>query len=255
MTDSPRDLQGPVLVLGARSDIGREIARAYAQAGLTLVLAARDAKSLEADAADLAIRSGAASHAVELDVLAVDPPAFFDALEATLGEPVRTVVSVVGLLGDQRRAETDAAYARTVIDTNLTGPAALMGEAAERMVKAGGAGAVIGVSSVAGERGRKTNYVYGAAKAGLTAWLSGLRHRLAGSPITVITVKPGFVDTRMTAGMDLPGPLTARPEEVARAVIAAHRHGREVIYVRPVWAPVMAIIRHLPEPIFKRMKV
>ena len=237
-------------MLGARSDMGREIARAYAALGLPVILAARNARELEADAADLSVRSGAPARTLELDVLSADPKAVFDGL----GETPRTVISVVGLLGDQRRAETDAAYARTVIDTNFTGPAALMAEAAERMLAAGG-GAIIGVSSVAGERGRKTNYVYGAAKAGLTAWLSGLRHRMAGSPVLVMTVKPGFMDTRMTAGMALPKPLTAQPDEAARAVVAAHRKGREVVYVRPVWQPIMAVIRHLPEPVFKRMKV
>lgn len=244
-------IQGPLLVLGARSDVGREVARAYAALGLPVILAARDAASLEADAADLALRSGAPVRAVALDVLDVDPKAFFDAL----GETPRTVVCVVGLLGDQRRAETDAAYARTVIDTNFTGPAALLAEAAERMVAAGGGGAIIGVSSVAGERGRKTNYVYGAAKAGLTAWLSGLRHRLAGTDVLAMTVKPGFINTRMTAGMKLPKPLTAEPEEVAGAILSAHRRGSEVVYARPVWWAIMAIIRHLPEPVFKRMKL
>ena len=243
-------IQGPVLVLGARSDVGREVARAYAALGLPVILAARDVAALEADAADMAIRSGAAARAVTLDVLDVDPKAFFD----SLGETPRTVVCVVGLLGDQRRAEIDAAYARTVIDTNFTGPAALLAEAAERILAAGG-GAIIGVSSVAGERGRKTNYVYGAAKAGLTAFLSGLRHRLADAPVLVMTVKPGFIDTRMTAGMKLPKPLTAQADEVARAILAAHRRGGEVVYVRPVWWAIMAIIRHLPEPVFKRMKV
>ena len=243
-------IQGPVLVLGARSDVGREVARAYAALGLPVILAARDAASLEADAADLALRSGAPARAVALDVLDVDPRAFFDGL----GETPRTVVCVVGLLGDQRRAETDAAYARTVIDTNFTGPAALLAEAAERMLAVGG-GAIVGVSSVAGERGRRTNYVYGAAKAGLTAWLSGLRHRLAGTPVLVMTVKPGFIDTRMTAGMKLPKPLTAQPDEVASTILAAHRAGCEVVYVKPVWWAVMAIIRTLPEPVFKRMKV
>ena len=216
---------------------------------------AEPAARLAADVADVSIRAGEPVRAVELDVLDVDPRAFFDALVAADGRIPRTVVCVVGLLGDQRRAETDAAYARTIIDTNLTGPAALMAEAAERMLAAGGHGVIVGVSSVAGERGRKTNYVYGAAKAGLTAWLSGLRHRLAGTGVRVITVKPGFVDTAMTAGMKLPKPLTAQPDEVAAAVLRAHRGGREVVYARPVWRPIMAVIRSLPEPVFKRMKV
>ncbi len=244
-----KSLQGPVLIIGARSDIGRCIAQEYAAAGLPVILAARGAERLAADVADITLRAGTPARAVECDVLTVEPKAFFD----SLGETPRTVVSVVGLLGDQRRGETDAAYARQVIDTNYTAPALLLGEAAERMAVAGG-GVVIGVSSVAGERGRKSNYVYGASKAGLTAFLSGLRHRFAGGAVRVITVKPGFVDTRMTEGMNLPKPLTAQPEEVARAVVAAHRKGQDVVFVRPVWLPIMAIVTHLPERIFQKMK-
>ena len=245
------ELHGPVLIIGARSDIARCVASEYARAGLEIILAARDSGRLEADAADLSLRSGVVARAVELDVTDVDPRAFFDAL----GVVPRTVVSVVGLLGEQARAQTDAAHARAVMETNYVGPSLLLAEAAERIVAAGGVGAVIGVGSVAGDRGRKTNYVYGSAKAGFTAFLSGLRHRFAGSAIRVITVKPGFVDTAMTAGMTLPKPLVAQPEEVARAVVKACRGGAEVIYVRPVWRVIMGIITHLPEPIFKKTKM
>jgi short-subunit dehydrogenase len=97
--------------------------------------------------------------------------------------------------------------------------------------------------------------VYGAAKAGFTVFLSGLRNRLIACGIQVVTVKPGFVRTRMTEGMRLPEPLTATPEEVARAILAAERRGRDVIYVRPVWRPIMTIIRLLPEPLFKRLRL
>ena len=243
--------QGPVLIIGARSDIARCVAAEYARAGLELILAARDSGRLEADAADLSLRSGVEARAVELDVTDVDPRAFFDAL----GVVPRTVVSVVGLLGDQPRAQTDAAHARAVMETNYVGPALLLAEAAERIAAAGGEGAVIGVGSVAGDRGRKTNYVYGSAKAGFAAFLSGLRHRFAGTKLLVMTVKPGFVRTAMTAGMDLPKALTADPEEVGKAIVEAHRRGREVLYVRPIWRVIMAVISHLPEPVFKRMKV
>jgi decaprenylphospho-beta-D-erythro-pentofuranosid-2-ulose 2-reductase len=120
----------------------------------------------------------------------------------------------------------------------------------------GGAGkAIIGISSVAGDRGRGSNYVYGSAKAGLTALLSGLRNSLAGRGIRVMTVKPGFVDTRMTAGMALPKLLTAQPGEVARAVINAHLRGKDVIYVKPIWRVIMTVIRAIPEFIFKKMKI
>jgi short-subunit dehydrogenase len=108
---------------------------------------------------------------------------------------------------------------------------------------------------VAGERGRASNFVYGSAKAGLTAFLSGLRNELAGKGVQVITVKPGFVATAMTADMDLPAALTAQPDEVARAVVAAQLRGRDVIYVRPLWRLIMTVIRAIPEGVFKRLKL
>ena len=244
------ELTGPVLILGARSDIGRCIAVEFAKAGLPVILAARDADALEADVSDLSLRSGAEARALALDVLDMDPKGFFD----RLGELPGTVISVVGLLGDQAQNAADPAVARRVMDTNYAGPALYLGEAAARM-EARGFGCIVGISSVAGARGRKTNYVYGSAKAGLTAFLSGLRHRSAGTGVRVVTVKPGFVATQMTAGMDLPKALTAQPEEVAAAVLKACRGGSEVIYVRPVWRLIMAVITHLPEPIFKKTKM
>ena len=111
------------------------------------------------------------------------------------------------------------------------------------------------MSSVAGERGRAKNYVYGSAKAGFTAYLSGLRNRLAGKGVHVVTVLPGFVDTKMTEGMDLPRRLTAQPEEVADAVFRAVERKRDVIYVRSIWRVVMAVIRAIPEWKFKRMSI
>jgi short-subunit dehydrogenase len=121
--------------------------------------------------------------------------------------------------------------------------------------EARGSGTLIGISSVAGDRGRATNYAYGAAKAGFTAWLSGLRNRLAKRGVHVMTVLPGFVETRMTAGMDLPAKLTAKPAEVADAIYRGTQSGRNVIYVKPVWALIMAIIRNIPERVFKRLKL
>ena len=116
-------------------------------------------------------------------------------------------------------------------------------------------GTIIGISSVAGDRGRATNYIYGSAKAGFTAYLSGLRNRLAGQGVHVATISPGFIATRMTAGMDLPEKLTASPEEVAEAILAAQEKRRDVVYVRPIWRLVMMVIRSIPEPVFKRLKI
>jgi NAD(P)-dependent dehydrogenase (short-subunit alcohol dehydrogenase family) len=240
-----------VLIIGARSDIGRAIAAAFAQAGCPVILAARDAQALAADVADLSLRSGTPARAVQIDVLQADPAAFFD----SLGELPRTVISVVGLMGEHAQNIKDPAAARRVMDTNYIAPALLLAEAANRLEAAGGGGCLVGISSVAGDRGRKTNYVYGSAKAGFSAFLSGLRHRFGGTAIRVVTVKPGFVDTAMTAGMNLPKPLTAQPEEVGKAVLKACRGGSEVIYVRPIWWLIMQIITHLPEPIFKKTRM
>jgi short-subunit dehydrogenase len=118
-----------------------------------------------------------------------------------------------------------------------------------------GYGTIIAISSVAGDRGRAKNYIYGSAKAGFTAFLSGLRNRLAKKGVRIITVKPGFVNTSMTAGMILPKALTAEPQEVARAVFNAMARGKDVVYVRKIWRPIMIIICAIPERVFKKLDI
>jgi short-subunit dehydrogenase len=135
--------------------------------------------------------------------------------------------------------------------SNYEGPALILGLLANRFLERGH-GTIVGVSSVAGERGRASNYVYGSAKAGFTAFLSGLRNRLASRGIHVMTVKPGFVRTRMTRGMKLPGPLTASPEVVGQQILTAAAARKDVVYIFPVWRVIMAVIRAIPEAIFKR---
>jgi decaprenylphospho-beta-D-erythro-pentofuranosid-2-ulose 2-reductase len=171
-----------------------------------------------------------------------------------LGPLPYMVVCAVGLLGDQAISERDAASARLVMDTNYVAPVLLLGEIANRMEQRG-SGVIVGISSVAGERGRASNYVYGSAKAGFTAFLSGLRARLARRGVRVITVKPGFVATRMTAGMKLPPILTAKPKDVADGISKAIRRHRDVVYVRGIWMVIMALIRALPEPLAKRLHI
>ncbi len=240
-----------VLILGATSDIGRAAARRYAALAHTIILAARDLRSIEADAADLRLRHGVLVEGRGFDIL--DPAGFGPLLDGLPTLP-DTVICLVGLLGDQAAGEADARIADTVWRSNFTGPAALLGEVAGRMA-ARGSGTIIGVSSVAGDRGRASNYLYGSAKAGFTAFLSGLRNRLAKKGVRVITVKPGFVRTRMTEGMTLPSALTAEPDEVAQAMVAAEARGRDVIYVRPIWRLIMAVIGAIPEPVFKRLSL
>lgn len=241
----------PVLVLGARSDIARAVAHRFAALGHPLQLAARRADTLEADRANLALRHGVEVTLHEFDVLDDEGQgAFLDSLP-TLPQ---IVVCAVGLMGDQAENARNSAAARLVMRSNYEGPATILGEIANRF-EARGSGTIVGISSVAGERGRATNYVYGSAKAGFTAFLSGLRNRLARRGVHVVTVLPGFVATRMTEGMDLPARLTAEPEEVAEAIVRAVERRRDVIYVRPVWRLIMAVIRNIPERIFKRMQI
>ena len=138
--------------------------------------------------------------------------------------------------------------------SNYEGPASILSVLANHF-EARGSGTLVSISSVAGYRGRATNYVYGSAKAGLTAFMSGLRNRLAKKGVHVITVLPGYVATKLTDGMDPPARLTARPEEVAAAIEQAVRKQRDVIYVRPIWQLVMLMIRNIPERIFKGMGI
>ena len=237
------------LVIGATSDIGRAIARRLAADGYTLQLAGRDTERLEAEAGDIRARSGEPVTTRRCDVLDNDGGA-----EALAGlDPLPDVaICVVGLLGDQVRSERDGSAAAQVMRTNYVGPALLLGALAERFAQRG-SGILVGVSSVAGERGRAANYVYGSAKAGFSAFLSGLRNRLSASGVHVVTVKPGFVRTRMTAGRDLPALLTATPDEVARAVARALRTRQDVVYVRRIWRLIMLVVRAVPERLFKRM--
>lgn len=241
----------PVLIVGGRSDIGLALAHRFAKAGHPVQLAARNAAGLGADKSDIETRHGVGVTVHELNILDTDSlTAFVDGL------PVLPVVAicVVGLLGDQAVSETDLAAATLTMRSNFEGPALLTGLLANRFEERG-SGTLVGISSVAGERGRASNYVYGSAKAGYTAFLSGLRNRLAKKGVHVVTVLPGFVATRMTEGMDLPARLTASPQEVAEAIFRGAAAGRNVLYVKPVWKAIMSAIRAIPERVFKGMSI
>lgn len=240
-----------VLILGARSDMARAIAHRFAKAGHAIQLAARDAESLSADRDDLALRYNVYVTLHELDALNTNTFAeFVDGLPTL----PHIAICAIGLMGEQDENERDPAAAAQVMRSNFEGPALILSELANRF-ETRGAGTLVGISSVAGERGRATNYVYGAAKAGFTAFLSGLRNRLAKKGVHVVTVLPGFVATKMTEEMDLPEKLTAAPEEVADSVHKAVEKGKNTIYVRPIWQVIMLVIRTIPEGIFKRLKI
>jgi hypothetical protein len=240
-----------LLILGAKSDIARAIAHRFAGAGYDIVLAAREACDVESDARDLQIRYGIKAESVEFD--ATDYEKHHDFYYGLREKPVG-VVCAIGYLGDQKFAEQHFEEAKRLIDTNFTGCMSILNTIANDF-EARKEGFIIGISSVAGDRGRQSNYFYGSAKAAFTAYLAGLRNRLFKSGVNVITVKPGFVRTKMTEGVDLPVPLVANPDEVAEDIFKAWLKKRDVIYTKWFWKYIMMVISIVPERIFKHMRL
>ncbi len=242
------------LVLGASSAIARAFAREVAAAGADVLLAGRDLVDLEAMAADLRLRGGRAAAMVRFDATDLaSHDAFVDQVCAMAGPTTLNVFLAFGTMPSQDEIDRAPALAADVIAANFTGAVSVLHRLAGRLESAR-AGRIIALGSVAGDRGRLKNYVYGAAKAGLAAYLQGLRARLDRVGVPVTTIKPGFVDTAMTFG--LPGMfLVADPAAVARACLRASLKGRETVYVPFFWWPIMAVIRHIPERIFKKLNI
>jgi decaprenylphospho-beta-D-erythro-pentofuranosid-2-ulose 2-reductase len=242
-----------IVIVGASSAIAEATARCYAARGARLFLIARQSQRLEDMASDLKVRGAADVAFATLDVNQLD--AHSDVLTQAwtwLGE-VDAMLIAHGTLPDQNACEASAELAVKEFNTNGTSTIALMTVAANRFeVQRHGTLAVI--SSVAGDRGRQSNYLYGSAKAAVTAFTSGLRQRLAKVNVNVLTIKPGFVDTPMTRDFKKSA-LWAKPEGIARGIVRATDRGRSVIYLPWFWLPIMLIIRHVPEFVFKRAKL
>lgn len=241
-----------LLVLGGNSDVGFAIARRFAEAeGAYVILASRQVDQLARKAKDLEIRYQIHAKAVHFDACHHESHAeFYRSLEPRPDG----VVLAFGYLGDQLEAQRDFSEARRIVDTNFLGAVSIL-EIVAAEFETRGRGFIIGISSVAGERGRQSNYVYGSAKAALTAYLSGLRNRLWASNVRVMTVLPGFVRTKMTANLKLPQRLLAEPLDVANEIYHAYRKGKDIVYSKRLWRWVMAVIRMLPEPLFKRLRL
>ena len=224
-----------VLILGANSDMAKAIAKEFSAAGFDRLLAVRNPieGELKFDAADFD------SHESFVKNLPVVP---------------NVVVTAFGVLieGDESFNSPKESLDSTLV--NYSGVVSVLGHLAKPMAERG-SGVIIGISSVAGERGRGTNYVYGSAKAGMTAYLDGLRNYLFPKGVHVVTVKPGYVDTKMKAHKPTPGIVTASPLQVAKAIMRGYRSKKNTVYVLSVWRWVMLIIRNIPEFIFKRMKL
>lgn len=242
------------LILGAKSAIAQALARRLAAAGYDLVLAARQCQQLEPFAADLRLHTERVVHLWEFDALAGEGMADLPERVVRSCGPFELGVLVFGYLGNQRQAQVESAELERILHTNFTQAAVALSHLARYLEARGEPGGLIAIGSVAGDRGRQSNYAYGAAKGGLALFLQGLRNRLAATPVHVLTVKPGFVDTPMTR--ELEGLfLVASPEKVAGDILRAYERRRDVLYTPWFWRYIMLIIKHIPEGIFKRLKL
>lgn len=241
-----------ILIVGATSTIARCAAGELAARGARLHLAARDEAEAGRIGQDFEVRCG-----TEVSVSPFEATEYggherlLDSATEAMGGLDGLLVAI-GMLGDQSRAETDHDHLRDLIEINYGAPASLIGTAARRFEEQGN-GWIAALSSVAGDRGRPSNYAYGSAKAGLTAFLEGLRGRLHGSGVHVLTVKPGPTDTKMTFGMDDPPPLMAEPERVAKRIVWAIEKEKDLCYAPPIWRYIMAAVRLVPSPVFKKL--
>ncbi|OBH20262.1 SDR family NAD(P)-dependent oxidoreductase [Mycolicibacter sinensis] len=243
-------VDGPVVIFGGRSEIGVELACRLAP-GATVVLAARAADRLDAQVAAVRNAGAAAVHTIEFDAddLAGHGP-LVAALIAEHG-PIGTAVLAFGILGDQARAESDAAHAVAVVHTDYVAQVSLLTHLAAAM-HAAGRGRLVVFSSIAGVRVRRANYVYGSAKAGLDGFANGLADALHGTGVQLLIVRPGFVIGRMTAGMK-PAPPASTPAQVADATARALARGRRMVAVPWLLRPMFAVMRLVPQALWRRM--
>ena len=242
-----------VLALGATSAIGEATLRLLAERGARFYLVARSQDKLDSVAADLHTRgaSGVATHVMDLNNTAAHP-AMLAAAAQSLGT-IELALLAHGVLGDQAEGEASYPAAEAVFHTNFLSAVSLVTWLANYFEPMG-QGTLAVISSVAGDRGRKSNYVYGASKGALNIFLDGVRNRIDRAGVLVLTIKPGFVATPMTAHLEQ-GPLFARPSQVAQGIVKAIERRRDVVYLPSFWAVIMLILRMVPRRIFKKLNV
>ena len=244
-----------IVIFGATSAIAQATARLWARRGHRLFLVGRDPVKLSALAADLDVRAGAPGRVqqrqADLDDLAAHAGLVAEAQAALGGIDIALIAH--GTLPDNTRCAVDPELALKEIHTNALSVVSLGTLLGELMARQHG-GQLAVISSVAGDRGRQSNYVYGAAKGMVTLFLQGLRNRLYDAGVHVLTIKPGFVDTPMTAAIrNKGGPLWATPERIAKGIVSALDRRRNVVYLPGFWRAIMAVIKSIPEPLFKRL--
>lgn len=242
------------LILGATSGMARAFCRELAKTDVRLVLAGRDQEELQKLSQDLALRTQKeAPRVLAFDALdRISHPGFIQAVVKASGS-LDEVYCFFGRMHEQTECQMDFKLAEEMISVNYLGAASVL-EAAAQVMEKQKQGLIVGLSSVAGDRGRQSNYFYGSSKAAFSAYLQGLRNRLASSGVHVMTVKPGFVDTAMTRNLKK-GLLVASPEAFAHGLMKAVRQKRDVVYLPGFWKLIMTVIRSIPEGVFKRLKL
>ena len=240
-----------ILILGATSGMAHEAARVWARQGASLFLVARSTEKMAAVAKDLRVLGAARVEEIAADLADVQTHERVLATAFASG-PIEIALLAYGILGDQDRAETDVAHTLEIAHVNYTSATALLTRLALRL-EPQGRGAIVVLSSVAGDRGRRKNYVYGASKAALTAFTSGLRGKLWNSGVRVVTIKPGFIATPMIAHLP-PSPLIASAQAAGQRIAALASTGQGEYYVPRFWGLILFILRHLPEGIFQKLK-
>ena len=240
-----------ILLLGAASDMALAIAKKFAEDKYDVILAGRDMEFLSTIKSDIEIRYQVKAVSVKFDALDF---ASHQSFYHDLPFKPDITVSIIGYLGEQGKAATDFAETQKIISTNYTGPVSILNIVARDYAEKQ-KGTIVGISSVAGLRGRQSNFIYGSAKAGFTTYLSGLRNSLFKSNVHVLTVLPGFIYTKMTEDLNLPKMVTGTPEDVAIAIKKAVEKRKNVIYIKWFWRWIMLIIKFIPEPVFKKMKL
>jgi short-subunit dehydrogenase len=240
-----------ILLIGATSAIAEAVARLWAEQGNSLYLVGRDNERLQAMAADLQVRGAATAAWATLDVSCFERHAsVLDAAAEALGG-IDIALIAHGVLPDQKACERDVDVALHALTVNALSVISLAGQLANRL-ESQGSGTIAVIGSVAGDRGRQSNYVYGTGKAAVETFLHGLRNRLHRRGVAVLTIKPGFVDTPMTAATRK-GALWATPTSVATGIVKAIERRADVVYLPGFWRLVMVAIRMVPETVFKRL--
>ena len=240
-----------VLIIGAQSDIAKSLAKKFAENNYDLILTARNIDQLKTQSTDLKVRYSIDIDIHEFNILTSNN---YENFFKNLKKIPAITICAIGFLGEQKENEKKFDLRSEVLKVNYEGPVNIISEIAN-IYEDQGFGTIIGISSVAGDRGKSSNYIYGSAKAGFTTFLSGLRNRLAKKNVHVLTVLPGTVYTKMTIGQNLPKLFTSTPDKVASDIYNGFVKKKNIIYTMGIWRIIMLIIKLIPEEIFKKLKL